>query len=102
MFTGIVEELGTVITSGARLSVECRTVMSDMTEGASIAVNGVCLTAVALRPDGFSTDLAPETPGTITPAGIKIPLRIADTRFSQLAAAPPTTPITLRDIDAHG
>jgi len=35
--------------------------MADMTEGASIAVNGVCLTAVDLRPDSFSADLAPET-----------------------------------------
>ena len=35
--------------------------MSDMTEGASIAVNGVCLTAVDPRPDSFSADLAPET-----------------------------------------
>ena len=32
-----------------------------MTEGASIAVNGVCLTAVDLKPDSFSADLAPET-----------------------------------------
>jgi riboflavin synthase len=61
MFTGIIEELGEVVNAGPRLSVRCRTVMSDMTEGASIAVNGVCLTAVALRPDGFSADLAPET-----------------------------------------
>ena len=61
MFTGIIEELGTVVTAGARLAVGCSTVMSDMTEGASIAVNGVCLTAVDLRPDGFSADLAPET-----------------------------------------
>ena len=35
--------------------------MTDMTEGASIAVNGVCLTAVEPRPDSFSADLAPET-----------------------------------------
>src|SRR5258708_27070444 len=35
--------------------------MSDLTEGASVAVNGVCLPAVDLRPDGFSADLAPET-----------------------------------------
>ena len=35
--------------------------MADMTEGASIAVNGVCLTAVDPRPDSFSADLAPET-----------------------------------------
>ena len=61
MFTGIIEELGTVVTAGSRLSVRCQTVMSDMTEGASVAVNGVCLTAVDLRPDGFFADLAPET-----------------------------------------
>jgi riboflavin synthase len=61
MFTGIIEELGSVLTAGPRLSIQCHTVTSDMTEGASIAVNGVCLTAVSLRPDGFSADLAPET-----------------------------------------
>jgi riboflavin synthase len=62
MFTGIVEELGTVeFCENRKLSVRCHTVMSDMTLGASIAVNGVCLTAVELRPDGFSADLAQET-----------------------------------------
>ncbi len=66
MFTGIIEELGTVESvvaraAGARLKVRCSTVMEDMTEGASIAVNGVCLTAVDLEPDGFFADMAPET-----------------------------------------
>src|SRR5580692_13147740 len=66
MFTGIVEELGTVEAvdrhrSGARLLIRCSRVLSDLTMGASIAVNGVCLTAVDIRPDGFSADLAPET-----------------------------------------
>jgi riboflavin synthase len=61
MFTGIIEELGTVVTAGSHLSIRAATVMSDLTEGASVAVNGVCLTAVNLRPDGFSADLAPET-----------------------------------------
>jgi riboflavin synthase len=66
MFTGIVEELGTVESvvtrsAGARLKVRCSTVIEDANEGASIAVNGVCLTAVDLRPDGFHADLAPET-----------------------------------------
>ena len=32
-----------------------------LTEGASIAVNGVCLTALALTPNSFAADLAPET-----------------------------------------
>jgi riboflavin synthase len=66
MFTGIIEELGTVSSlesrsAGARLVIECRTVLSDSTEGSSIAVNGVCLTALALTPDSFAADLAPET-----------------------------------------
>jgi riboflavin synthase len=61
MFTGIIEELGTVETVAPKLRVRCATVMQDMTEGASIAVNGVCLTAVNLRPDGFGADVAPET-----------------------------------------
>src|SRR5438270_14097276 len=66
MFTGIIEELGAVESmqtraAGARLKVHCQKVLEDMTEGASIAVNGVCLTAVDLRPDSFSADLAPET-----------------------------------------
>jgi len=66
VFTGIVEELGTVgefaqSKSGARLSVRCALVLEDLTQGASIAVNGVCLTAVDVRPDGFSADLSPET-----------------------------------------
>ncbi|HEX4133234.1 MAG TPA: riboflavin synthase [Bryobacteraceae bacterium] len=66
MFTGIIEELGTVEAldrhkSGARLLIRCSHVLSDLTLGASIAVNGVCLTAVDIRSDGFSADLAPET-----------------------------------------
>ena len=66
MFTGIIEELGTVEAmtpgaAGARLTVRCATVMADMVTGASIAVNGVCLTAGDPRPDSFSADVAPET-----------------------------------------
>ena len=61
MFTGIVEELGTVIKAGTKLEVRCSTVLSDLSIGASIAVNGVCLTAVAVTSESFSADLAPET-----------------------------------------
>jgi len=66
MFTGIVEELGTVVSlerrpAGARLRIRCSTVLSDAQEGSSIAVNGVCLTALGLTPDSFAADLAPET-----------------------------------------
>jgi riboflavin synthase len=61
MFTGIIEELGTVVSAGTRLVIECHTVLSDATEGSSIAVNGVCLTALALTANSFAADLAPET-----------------------------------------
>jgi riboflavin synthase len=66
MFTGIIEELGTVVAmitraTGARITVRCATVLSDASEGVSIAVNGVCLTALDIRPDSFSADVAPET-----------------------------------------
>jgi riboflavin synthase len=61
MFTGIVEELGEVLEAGSRLKIRCRSVLEDASLGSSIAVNGVCLTAVELDRDGFSADLAPET-----------------------------------------
>lgn len=66
MFTGIIEELGAVIAfdrraAGARLRIGCATVLEDLREGASIAVNGVCLTALDLTRDSFAADLAPET-----------------------------------------
>ncbi|MEZ5353115.1 MAG: riboflavin synthase [Bryobacteraceae bacterium] len=66
MFTGIVEETGTVqsfeaIAGGARLRIACRRVLEDAFTGSSIAVNGVCLTAVNLQPGSFAADLAPET-----------------------------------------
>jgi riboflavin synthase len=66
MFTGIVEELGRVNNvetraTGARLRITASRVLEDVFEGASIAVNGVCLTALDLRPDSFSADIAPET-----------------------------------------
>jgi riboflavin synthase len=66
MFTGIIEETGVVESveagaAGARMRIGCRRVLEDAVEGASIAVNGVCLTALDLRPAQFSSDIAPET-----------------------------------------
>ena len=61
MFTGIVEERGVVQTAGNRLVVGCRVVASDSPIGASVAVNGVCLTVVAVTSDGLGFDLSPET-----------------------------------------
>ncbi len=61
MFTGIIEELGTVERTGARLRVRCRAVLADLKTGSSIAVNGVCLTAVEVGVEGFVTDISSET-----------------------------------------
>jgi len=62
MFTGIVEELGTVAAmDGRRLVVTCSLVLEDARVGSSIAVNGVCLTALDVTRDSFAADIAPET-----------------------------------------
>jgi riboflavin synthase len=60
VFTGIIEEVGRIV-EGPKFHVACSLVLSDLTPGASIAVNGVCLTAVEISANGFSADLAPET-----------------------------------------
>lgn len=66
MFTGIVEELGTVrrVLPGARagkIVIAAKTVLEDVHIGDSIAVNGVCLTVVAFAEDEFTADVMPET-----------------------------------------
>jgi riboflavin synthase len=66
MFTGIVEELGRVVAfetkdTGARVTITCSAILQDANVGASIAINGACVTAVELSTESFSADLAPET-----------------------------------------
>jgi riboflavin synthase len=62
MFTGIVEERGTVLEiEPTRLAVGCRTVSSDAEVGASIAVNGICLTVVERSDERLSFDVSEET-----------------------------------------
>ena len=66
MFTGIIEEVGRIaslekLEQGMRLNIACSTVVSDSKEGDSIAVNGVCLTALNVTPTSFSADVSPET-----------------------------------------
>ncbi len=65
MFTGLVEDLGTVGTvettaDGARLTVST-SLAAQLGAGDSVAVNGVCLTAVELTPDSFVADVMNET-----------------------------------------
>lgn len=66
MFTGIIEGLGTVrgiqpSGEGCKLSVDADFVLSGTRLGDSIAVNGACLTAVALSGRSFTVDVSPET-----------------------------------------
>ncbi len=62
MFTGIVEEVGTVAEiSNNGITVRAEKVLSDLKLGDSIAVNGACLTAVSIEDSRFSVDLSPET-----------------------------------------
>ena len=62
MFTGIVEEIGSVIRiSNNGMTVRAELVMTDLKLGDSIAVNGACLTAVSISDSEFSVDLSPET-----------------------------------------
>jgi len=104
MFTGIVESMGTVESiaraeperAPARLTVSTGLDLSTLTLGASIAVDGVCLTAVELDVAGrrFAADLGPETlmlttlgnlePGT--PVHLERPLRLGDPLGGHLVA----------------
>lgn len=62
MFTGIVEELGTVISrQGPKLRIGATLVLGDVVMGASIAVNGTCLTVVAWGDDWWEADVVDET-----------------------------------------
>ena len=66
MFTGIIEELGRVREvekrgEDARIVIEARLVTEDIHEGDSIAVNGVCLTALDVQKDSFAADVSRET-----------------------------------------
>ena len=66
MFTGIIEEIGTVVTMtrGARsfsLEVRAQKVLEDTKIGDSISTNGVCLTVTELSENSFKADVMPET-----------------------------------------
>ncbi len=62
MFTGIVEEQGRVVSlTDDVLRIEAGTVLADATLGASIAVNGCCLTLVRSGPDWWEAQVSTET-----------------------------------------
>lgn len=66
MFTGLVEEVGSVVgiaalAQGSRLRISANAVLAELGQGESIAVDGVCLTALDIDSEAFSADVSPET-----------------------------------------
>jgi riboflavin synthase len=66
MFTGLIEELGSIASrveseAGARIVINAGLIADGLGEGDSVAVNGVCLTALDITPTTFAADLSPET-----------------------------------------
>jgi len=76
MFTGIIEELGRVRSveqrgENARIVIDAHTVLDGTNQGDSIAVNGVCLTALDLQPNSFAADVSKETLARSTLGSLK-------------------------------
>lgn len=76
MFTGIIEELGTVRSiemrrENARMIIGASIVTEGTKHGDSIAVNGVCLTALDIQPDSFAADVSRETLSRSTLGNLK-------------------------------
>ena len=63
MFTGIVEETGTVLKSGNPLVIKAKKILEDIHLGDSIAVNGICLTVTSFTDDTITLDVMNETYG---------------------------------------
>ncbi|MDP9131519.1 MAG: riboflavin synthase, partial [Nitrospirota bacterium] len=66
MFSGIIEEMGAISIlnkglAGTRLTIIASTIMGDLTVGASVSVNGACLTVAARADHDLSVDVSPET-----------------------------------------
>ncbi len=77
MFTGIIEELGKIASftkhgTGAKLKVSAKIVTQNTNEGDSIAVNGVCLTALEITANSFAADVSAETLNRSTLGSLKV------------------------------
>lgn len=97
MFTGIVEELGEVVrTEPGRLTVRGPVVAADARPGDSIAVNGVCLTAVTVADGAFTTDVMAETLARSSLGGLS-----AGDRVNLERAATPATRLGGHLVQGH-
>lgn len=81
MFTGIIEELGKIAlleksANGAKIRISAKIVTDGTNEGDSIAVNGVCLTALEIKKDSFSADVSQETLDKSTLSRLKIGAKV--------------------------
>ena len=81
MFTGLVEDIGTLVTierytKGARIAVECDLPLDAVEIGDSIAVDGACLTAVAIEGRRFTVDVSLETLQRTTLGQAKVGARV--------------------------
>ena len=99
MFTGIVEEMGVVKAlehspSGTRLTILASTILDDLAVGASVSVDGVCLTVVARNDQEFSVIVSPETLSVTTlgklaaggPVNLERPMKINERIGGHLVA----------------
>lgn len=77
MFTGIIEELGKIESltragDNALIKIKAKTVTADTKNGDSIAVNGVCLTALKVKKNSFTADVSAETLNRSTLGVLKV------------------------------
>ncbi len=77
MFTGIIEELGKISSvekhaGGAKIKISAQLATKDSNEGDSIAVNGVCLTAIEFTSNSFAADVSCETLNRSTLGNLKV------------------------------
>ena len=86
MFTGLVQTLGTIANyDGSQLRIRCGEIASQIVEGDSVAVNGVCLTATNVSSVDFRADVSPETlnrsnlsVASQLPVNLEMALRVGD------------------------
>lgn len=101
MFTGIIEESGSIAAleqrnDGALLRIAAQIVVKNSIEGDSIAVNGVCLTAINITESGFSADVSNETLNRSTLRRLAV-----GTRVNLERAVTPTTRLGGHIVQGH-
>ena len=114
MFTGLVQDLGTVTSvvhtgDGLRLVVEGG-VAAELAEGDSVSVNGVCLTATSVNGGGFAADVMQETLRSSALAGVRqgdrvnleLPVRAADRLGGHLVQGHVDGVATVRAVRGQG